>query len=408
MKERGKVLKKQRFLLVMPLIVMPFITIIFWLLGGGSGNVSAQRTREVGLRAELPDAKIVGDPADKMDFYKVAEQDSIERMRSQKSDPYLREIPAEMKSGLEQTTLSNNEYTSNYSNSQQSAVYERINSLQRIIKEQDAAPIREKKDMDRSSGNGEIERLEKMMAMVQSDQNTPNSEMQQINTALENILDLQHPERVKEKLRTVSEKHKTNAYAVSIKEKPDPLSSFDRDINRNYGANGFFSIEDVPSEFEAQKQPSIAAVIHEDQTVFSGATVKLRLLDDIYVSGVLVKKDNFITGIANLTGDRLQIEVKSLRNDNSIFPVALSVYDLDGISGINIPGAISRDVAKQGSERTLQSLGLSSYDPSLGAQAAAAGMEITKNLLSKKVKLVRVQLKAGYRVLLFDEKQKIY
>jgi hypothetical protein len=43
----------------------------------------------------------------------------------------------------------------------------------------------------------------------------------------------------------------------------------------------------------------------------------------------------------------------------------------------------------------------------LGAQAASAGIDAAKGLIRKKAKLVKVTVKAGYRVLLKDEKQNI-
>ena len=67
--------------------------------------------------------------------------------------------------------------------------------------------------------------------------------------------------------------------------------------------------------------------------------------------------------------------------------------------------AITRDVAKQSTDNALQSVALSSLDPSIGAQAASAGIETTKSLLSKKVRLVKVQVKAGYKILLIDINQ---
>ena len=42
-------------------------------------------------------------------------------------------------------------------------------------------------------------------------------------------------------------------------------------------------------------------------------------------------------------------------------------------------------------------------DPSLKAQAAAAGISAAKTLLSRKVKQVKVMVKAGYKVLLKDK-----
>ena len=84
----------------------------------------------------------------------------------------------------------------------------------------------------------------------------------------------------------------------------------------------------------------------------------------------------------------------------------LSVYDMDGLVGIYIPGAINRDVATASDGRPMQTSGLTPLDDSWGAQAAGAGIEAAKSLLSKKVKLVKVVVKAGYKVLLRDEKQK--
>jgi len=89
--------------------------------------------------------------------------------------------------------------------------------------------------------------------------------------------------------------------------------------------------------------------------------------------------------------------------DNSLFPVALSAYDLDGMEGLYIPGAIARDAAKQSSNQAIQSMQFMTMDQSLSAQAAAAGVEAAKGLFSKKVKLIKVTVKAGYQVLLKDK-----
>jgi hypothetical protein len=79
---------------------------------------------------------------------------------------------------------------------------------------------------------------------------------------------------------------------------------------------------------------------------------------------------------------------------------------MDGIDGIYVPGAITRDVAKGSAERAVQGININTLDPSLGAQAASASIEAAKTLLSRKAKLVKVTVKAGYQVLLQDEKQK--
>ncbi len=105
-------------------------------------------------------------------------------------------------------------------------------------------------------------------------------------------------------------------------------------------------------------------------------------------------------GTTSLNGERLNITINNIHYQNSIYPVKLEVFDLDGISGLYIPGAITREVAKQSADQGTQGISLSPLDPSLSAQAANAGLEMAKTLFSKKSKLIKVSVKAGYQVLL--------
>src|SRR5690606_34709983 len=132
---------------------------------------------------------------------------------------------------------------------------------------------------------------------------------------------------------------------------------------------------------------AISAVIHQDQVLVNGSTVKLRLTQDVTIGGVHIPKDNFLFGVASLSGERLGVKINSIRYGESLFPVELTVYDMDGLGGIYIPGAITRDVAKESAARSTQGIGLTSLDPSLGAQAAGAGIEAARTLFNKKVKL---------------------
>src|SRR5690606_14150569 len=110
----------------------------------------------------------------------------------------------------------------------------------------------------------------------------------------------------------------------------------------------------------------------------------------------------FLYGVCALNGERLTISINSIHHANQILPVSLSVFDLDGLEGIYIPGAIARDVAKQSSNQAVQGLQLGSLNPSLEMQAASAGIETAQNLIAKKTRLIKVTVKAGYRVLLMD------
>ncbi len=259
--------------------------------------------------------------------------------------------------------------------------------------------------------SADIDRLEQMMQSMNQKGDDP--EMAQLNGMLEKIMDIQNPARVQEQLRQTSEKKRGQVFAVETGKKADPVSSLDKQANTfdrvagtqsPLSGNGFYSFDQSPAGTDSQN--AIQAVVHETQTLVNGSTVKLRLVGDIFINGVLIPHDQFIYGLAALNGERLAIKISSIRYRNSLFPVELSVYDMDGLDGIYIPGAISREVAKTSTEQGMQNIGLTTLDPSIGMQAAGVGIEAAKSFLSKKVKLIRVSVKAGYQVLLHDEKQK--
>jgi conjugative transposon TraM protein len=247
-----------------------------------------------------------------------------------------------------------------------------------------------------------MDRLEQMMNMV-NQPTDEDPELKQLNGILDKILEVQYPERVQEKLKQSSEAPRGQVFAVSSK-KDNSISYLDTHHLTNGAVNGFYSL--IGTTAIEDPQNAIQAVIHETQTIVDGSTVKLRLLNDVFINDVHIPKDNFLYGIASLRGERLSIKINSVRYNNSLFPVELSVYDMDGLNGIYIPGAITRDVAKQSADRSMQTIGLASLDPSWQAQAAGAGIEAAKTLVSRKVKLIKVTVKAGYQVLLRDEKQK--
>ncbi len=120
---------------------------------------------------------------------------------------------------------------------------------------------------------------------------------------------------------------------------------------------------------EDDNNNAIEAVVHANQVLVNGAVIKFRLSTDIYINGTLIPKDNFVFGTASMNDERLEIEINSIRNNKSLFPVKLEVYDMDGLPGIYIPGAITRDVAKQSADNGLQLMELTSMDPSVKAQA---------------------------------------
>ncbi|WP_431213785.1 conjugative transposon protein TraM [Puia sp. P3] len=165
-------------------------------------------------------------------------------------------------------------------------------------------------------------------------------------------------------------------------------------------SNSFYSLD--PDQSNEATASAIGATVTESQTVVSGGTLSMRLSQPCTIAGIDLPAGQPIFGTVQLAGERMTVTIKSIRFENRIVPVALSAFDLDGIAGVAIPDGIARQVAKQSADQSIESLGLTSVDQSFGAQAATAGLQAAKNLLSKKVRIVTVTIPAGYEILLQD------
>lgn len=416
-------LRKRKFMMVLPLLTLPFLTLAFWAMGGGKGKAQGnQTTRQMGLNLQLPEPKLDDENGkDKLSFYNKAQEDSIKLRQEMRNDPYYKNgldtmrIPESVLPGAKEPSfgskLNQSPYPSGTTNPSEAKIYERLDALNKAIQNPANSKYSQSftGDVRQENKNGEfasdVDRLENMM-QVMSEKGTDDPEMKQLGSMLDKILDIQHPERVKDRIKERSLQKKTQVCGVNSTQNKTSvtyLASNRKEQNLNKTepkGNGFFG---TGSDMMKEEQGNaISAVIHETQTVTAGSTIKLRLLTDIYVNGILVSKGSFVFGTASLENERLLINIPGIRYGNNLLAVSLAVYDMDGLAGIYIPGSISRDVAKQSTDQSLQGIELMALDPSLKAQAATAGIQAAKSLLSKKIKLVKVTIKAGYRVLLKD------
>jgi conjugative transposon TraM protein len=397
MKMENKNLRKRKALLILPLLVIPFLTLAFWAMGGGKGEAEKQ-TDNLGLNMQLPGAHLKDDKGEnKLSFYEAAEKDSAMFREKIKNDP-LFQTSAPKDTALLYGNKTFDVKPGNYKDPNEEKVYAKLAELNQQLNNNVSTT---KENPGQSEVNSvkkeDVDRLEGLLQHINKDSGN-DPEMGQLNEMMEKILDIQHPERVKD---TIKEKSPANQELYSVNRQPvqASLSLIDTILKKDSSV-GFYGLE---SETVSEKQNAIEAIVHENQILVSGAVIKLRLLNDITINGIHIPKNNFVFGISSLNGERLKIEIHSIRYNNSLFPVNMEVYDMDGLPGIYIPGAITRDVAKQSADNGLQTAGVTSMDPSLTGQATAVGINAAKTLLSKKAKLVRVFVKAGYKILLKDK-----
>jgi len=362
-------MKNIKFLLILPALVLPFLTLFLWGIGlFKTENVSAKPIAK-GLNTNLPSAIIKEDKgADKMSFYESAAKDSAKLHDKQKADAYSENKGSGPK--FQETSVKGQDEINSF---------HKIEHLQNLI--------HPKQEPATSQINGPQKDIQALNSLKTEHRSDP--ELEELNTMMDKILDMQHPERVKERL-------KGNAV---INKKIFAVRSTDS-LQKNHG---FYSFNEVENNKEIQN--NIEAIIPETQTLVAGATVKILLASDIYVHDIKIPKNSFVYGIAAMKEERLVIIIRSLRYQTNILPVSLEVYDMDGIEGIYIPGSVNREVVKESSAEAVNSLGITNLDPSLTAQAAGVGIQAAKSLLSRKLKQTKITLREGYHILLRDNSQ---
>jgi len=166
---------------------------------------------------------------------------------------------------------------------------------------------------------------------------------------------------------------------------------------------GFYTVTD--NKIKPDTKNTISACIHNDQTITDGQSVRLRLTEQLQAGTILIPTNAIISGTARIQGERLGITVNSLEYEGSILPVELTVYDTDGLRGIYIPNTGTVNAAKEIIANMGTSAGTSisltsNASQQLVADLGRSAIQGTSQYMAKKLREVKVNLKAGYKILL--------
>ena len=187
-----------------------------------------------------------------------------------------------------------------------------------------------------------------------------------------------------------------------------PMS--DADFIRAYSQPRNYGFNTAVGTGYAMGKNTIAACIHQDQTLTDGQAVKLRLLEPMQAGNIVVPKNTLVAGTAKVQGERLDILVSSIEYAGNIISVELAVFDTDGQKGLSVPSSMEQEAFNEAMANIGSGLGTSiSFARSAGQQVA---MDVTRGLLqgtsgylAKKFRTVKVKLKAGYKVMLYAKQQ---
>ena len=417
--------QQRKKMLVYPLMVLLFVGCM-WLIFAPSSEDKEKAEQGQGFNTDMPlpeDSKIIGDKA------KAYEQQDLENKQKERrgmvgdlsafwndggenendtaSDDYRltrtetpeKETENETQAGIRTSAAAYQRlntslgtfYEPPKEDTEKEELRERIDELEAMLVAQDSKP---------STMEEQVALLEKsyeLAAKYQNDNNAgqaaqPDETGGSVSTGEKSM-----------KAEPVSDVRRT---VVSALPQPMTDSAFIADYSgeRNYGFHTAIGAE------ETTGKNTIAACVQGDQTLTDGQTVKLRLLEPMRVSGRVIPRNTLLVGAARLQGERLGIGITSLEHGGSIIPVELEVYDSDGQAGIFIPGSMEIDAAKEIGANMGSSLGSSiNISTDAGAQLASdlgrGAIQGISQYISKRMRTIKVHLKSGYRVLLYQEKE---
>lgn len=430
-KEKRPLTEEQRLLrrkmLVFPLMGLTFLGCM-WLIFAPSQEDREKERQGQGFNTDMPqpeDSKIIGDKAkayeqqqlenrkkerrgmvgDLSSFWddtdvKPDAADAPEDCRLTPAETPRKETESRQHAGIRSSAAANKRlntslgtfYEPPKEDAEKKELRQRIDELERMVMEQEKQPARMEE---------QVALLEKSYELAAKYQNGGSNAGQTARTDGTEMTESNAGEK-KMKAEPVS-----GVQQLVVSALPQPLT--DSAFIAEYGGERNFGFHTAIGTAEAAGKNTIAACVQGDQTVTDGQTVRLRLLEPMRVFGRTIPRNTTLVGAARLQGERLEIGIISLEHQGNIIPVELAVYDNDGQAGIFVPGSMETDAAKEIGANMGSSLGSSiNISTDAGAQLASdLGKGVIQGVsqyISKRMRTVRVHLKSGYRVLLYQEK----
>lgn len=103
---------------------------------------------------------------------------------------------------------------------------------------------------------------------------------------------------------------------------------------------------------------SIPAVVYERTSVSNGGSISVRTTKAQYIGqGITLPAGTTVTGFADLTDDRLNVNIRSVNYNGRILRLTWKVYDVDGAEGIAVNNATLKRNASSGTNQTLSAAG---------------------------------------------------
>lgn len=407
-------------------MVMLCLVSFYFIFKPSKEQVQAEQ-QKVGFNAELPDPRGAGIEADKIAAYELEDMrvkqeqkmrtlEDFTAMTTDDEEEEVVEIPEEPRyTGGGSSYRSGSSSRSN-SFSTSTSAYNDINATLGSFYEEP------REDPEKEALKVELEELKQSMAQQQNSQPTYADQVALLEKSYELAAKYMPggtaatSEGAAEEVETTTRSGKAKAQpvghvttpVVSALAQPVSDSVMIARMAQSVGSGFHTAVGEAPKQ---TARNTIKACVHGDQTIISGQSVRLRLLEAMRVGKYVLPRNTFITGEGSIKGERLDIEILQVEHNGTIIPVELTVHDNDGQAGIFIPGSMEASAAKEMAANLGQNLGTSisitnqSAGDQLLSEVGRGAIQGVSQYISKKMREEKVHLKSGYTLMLYQNNQ---
>ena len=409
-------------------MVMLCLVSFYFIFKPSKEQVQAEQ-QKIGFNAELPDPRGAGIEADKIAAYELEDMrvkqeqkmrtlEDFTAMTTDDEEEEVVEIPEEPRYTGSSGSSSYRGGSSSRSNSfsTSTSAYNDINATLGSFYEEP------REDPEKEALKAELEELKQSMAQHQNSQPTYADQVVLLEKSYELAAKYMPggtaatSEGAAEEVETTTRSGKAKAQpvghvttpVVSALAQPVSDSVMIARMAQSVGGGFHTAVGEAPKQ---TARNTIKACVHGDQTITSGQSVRLRLLEAMRVGKYVLPRNTLITGEGSIKGERLDIEILQVEHNGTIIPVELTVHDNDGQAGIFIPGSMEASAAKEMAANLGQNLGTSisitnqSAGDQLLSEVGRGAIQGVSQYISKKMREEKVHLKSGYTLMLYQNNQ---
>ena len=162
------------------------------------------------------------------------------------------------------------------------------------------------------------------------------------------------------------------------------------------------------TEQQVQARNSVRAIIQETQVITAESSVRVRLLEPAKTANLLIPQGTLLTANAKFQEGRLQLKISSLAINGTILPVDITVFGLDGQQGLLVPyspemSALTEMAANMGQASGSSIIMTNSAGQQIAGDLSRGLVQGVSGYFSKKIKIPKITLKAGYQMFLVSK-----